>query len=169
MPDQSSSGDLELRLVPHGVEDGIPQSFTILLVNHTDHDVFLPMPITDCQGSYTGVTGLVVHFTPLLPEAPQPGRGCSASRYTWPPIMERIKEWQVVHPGEEFNLLGGSKAAYFESQMPGTYEVWAGYLPPFISPQDQAILEAAGIDFPREALTTPHLTFSRNVPRGPMQ
>jgi hypothetical protein len=161
-PAPNGTQPLELRLVPQDVEDGIPGSFTILLVNHSGHDVRLPMPDSNCSDSYNGNVGLSVRYTPLVP-APSMGHGCAADLYSWPPIMERIKDWRVVHSGESLNLLGADKKAYYDGGLPGSYEIWAGYLPPFIDPSDQIILRAAGVDFPQTALTTPHVAFVKKT------
>jgi hypothetical protein len=154
-------GGLELRIDPEGVENGIPQAFKIVLVNNTNHDVRLPMPSLGCSDTYSGNVRLVVHFTPLWPDPSEPTHtGCAQTRAKWPPIMDRIKGWTTVHAGSDLNLLGTVSKRYLNDQMPGAYEVWASYSPPFVDPYDEKKLRDAGIGFPHDALSSPHSKFN---------
>jgi hypothetical protein len=158
--DQKTSGNLELRLQPEAMDRGVPQEFSFLPVNHTDHDVRLPLPAIECSDSYNGEIRLHLVFTPLK-GGPVGGGGCAADRMDWPPIMERVREWRIVHPGETLTLKARHGQLHYDGQQPGRYEFWATYSPPSILPSDQEKLHAAGIDFARESLTTNHLTFIR--------
>ena len=40
---------LELRLQPEDVQAGVPEAFTFVLVNRSNHDVRVPMPSIECD------------------------------------------------------------------------------------------------------------------------
>lgn len=157
-PDQSTH-NLEFRLQPERLEQGVPQAFDFLLVNKTDHDVSVPIPRVECEDSYSGDILLRLHFTPLKPGPPDEGGGCANDRVHWPPIMDRITDWKVVHPGEALTLTADHEHLFYDGSKPGTYEFWAIYSPPSIDPSERKKLQESGIDFPHEKLRTYHLTF----------
>ena len=81
-PAPPKSGHLELRLTAENLVAGMPQDFTIQLVNNSDHDVRLPKPILMCQDG-TGRTGDLYFydvFTPAKPDTRnlRPQGGCAA-------------------------------------------------------------------------------------------
>lgn len=161
MTGQQKTGNLDFRLRPEAVEGGVPQAFSFLLVNTTDHDVRVPMPTVECEDSFSGAIYFRVNFKPLKPEPPGEGRGCAFDNELWPPILDRIKEWKLLHSGEALTLNADQEHLSYDGSKPGTYEFWAVYAPPNIDPSDQKKLRESGIDFPRERLVTQHLTFSR--------
>jgi hypothetical protein len=179
-PGQPPNGNLEFRILPEAVVRGMPQAFSFLLVNRTDHDVRVPVPAFKCSTAFVGSISLNVRFTPKVPSSgPSSGSGCAGDRMDWPPITERIMEWQVVPSGyalilkvdpknivwkiassvdissrnaaQEHAVQPGMRSYWYDDSQPGSYEFWATYSPPSISRSDQTKLEELGIDFPRAA------------------
>lgn len=154
-------GNLELRLVPENLQGEVPGGFTFLLVNKTSHEVRIPIPAIECEDAFDGAISLRLDFRPLEPGPAAEGHGCVGDRMNWPPILERIKEWKVLVPGESLTLKADREHLFYGNQQPGTYEFWATYRPPSISPLDQGTLKAVGIDFPGRELTSAHFVFVR--------
>jgi hypothetical protein len=162
--------NLKLVLQPDDFRDDMPQAFTFVLLNITDHDLLVPVhPSLDCFDNYDGSFWLVIKFTPVTPEPPGMGWGCGGSKYQWPPVLDRVKEWKTIRPGESFRITAPKDKLHLDGSKPGTYEFWARYVPPAISPDDETILRHAGFDFPVGAnrrvdlpqgeLTSAHITF----------
>ena len=145
--------NLKLLLQPEDIRDGMPQAFTFVLLNITDHNLLVPAhPSVDCGDSYDGSFWLEIHFTPwpftpLTLGPPVGSSGCSSSRYQWPPVLDRVKEWKTIGPGESFRITAPKDKFHFDGKL-GNYELWARYIPPYVSPSDETILRHAGIDFP---------------------
>lgn len=156
---QQRIGHLEFRLQPERVERGVPQAFSFLLVNETDHDVRLPIPTVQCEDSFDGHIEIRLRFTPLNPRSPDEGRGCAHDREDWPPIMDRIKEWKTVHAGDALVLRADREHLFYDDSQPGTYEFWAVYSPPSIDAADQRKLQDSGVDFSHERLRTLRVAF----------
>lgn len=163
-PEQRNTAALEFRLQPEAVARGVPEAFDFVLRNNTDHGVRVPMPTVECRDTYDGAILLKFDFT-----APKGGptdrkqRGCVKDRIEWPPVMDRIKGWKILHSGEALTLKevnGGS--LFYDDEKPGKYEFWAVYSPPAIDSIDQKKLRESGIDFPHTELTTPHVIFEKN-------
>jgi hypothetical protein len=89
------------------------------------------------------------------------GRGCGTGRSDWPPILDRIKEWKTLHPGESLSIDATQEDLLVDVRAAGRYEFRARYEPPEISANDQDILRKAGIDFPHRPLTSERLVFKR--------
>jgi hypothetical protein len=110
---QTHAEILELHLRPDPVKRGAPRTFSLLLVNKTRHDVYVPAPRRNCEDSYDGWFQIAGVFKPLTGTGEEPlfTAGCAAdSDVPTPPILDRIKEdeWQILHLGESLNL--GSRA-----------------------------------------------------------
>jgi hypothetical protein len=156
---QKAVTNLELRFVPGYVVNGIPQAFTLELINVTGHNVWVADPGVQCIHSYYGYFSLRLKFTPLHPPAPESGGGCAGDKFGWPPILERVQEWTLLPPGEEIKKTVSLAAMHYEARKAGTYEFWAEYAPPRGAAGRPADLRERGIDFPLDTLTTSHLTF----------
>jgi hypothetical protein len=152
---------LELRLQPDAPEKGVPQSFTVVLLNKSDHDIKLPIPAVDCEGAFTGVMGVSFRFTPLKPSGAGIGHGCANDTFVWPPILERAKKWKVLRPGDSLSIRETANQMFCECKAPGKYEFWAGYLPPSLTPEDKVTLRQASIDFPHHSLESVHMTYEK--------
>jgi hypothetical protein len=158
-PTRQRMGNLELRLQPERVERGVPQAFSFLLVNKTDHDVRVPIPTIECADSLNGDIELRLRFTPLKPGPPDEGRGCAHDRGDWPPIMERITDWKTVHSGDALVLHADREHLFYDDSRLGTFEFWAVYSPPSTDAADQRKLEESAIDFPHDKLRTRRVSF----------
>ena len=151
---------LELRLQPEDVQAGVPEAFSFVLVNRSNHDVRVPMPSIECEDpSFDGSIFLKVEFQPLRPDAPGFGSGCANDRMDRPAIMNRVKNWTNLHPGESLSLRAVRKRLLYPDKEPGTYEFCAHYFPPSVTPGDRETLNQSGIDFPQNELTSAHVTF----------
>jgi hypothetical protein len=92
--------NLELRLRPGALVDGVPDSFTFEIVSISKHDVRVPQPTVDSGDSYSGFIWLRRQFKPLHPNAKSDtGFGCAADKVHWPSILERAHEWRLLRPG----------------------------------------------------------------------
>jgi hypothetical protein len=161
-PSAKPTSNLELRLHAKAMQHGVPQAFTFLLVNRSDHNVRVPMPSVGCENAFAGALQLRLHFVPLKPVAPSGlGHGCACDTGNWPPILERVAAWQVLHAGESLSLGAGKSQLYYETDLSGSYEFWVEYAPPVITADDQQTLQQAGIDVPHGPLTSPYLKFER--------
>ena len=175
-PDGQEAGSLEFRVQADRLERGTLPAFRLLLVNKTDHDVYIPLPTQNCSDDYDGSFELVRDFKPLRGGAKPPGPGgdCAKDKFGWPPIMDRLRdeEWKILHSGDALTLnaerfdpvirrhilwdivpSGASPrqpgmVAFEHDSKPGTYEVWAAYSPPSIDLAAGKTLQERGIDYP---------------------
>jgi hypothetical protein len=156
--------NLELHLQPGNLGKGIPEAFTFIFANISDHDVRMPEP-SYCGSDTTGTIYLELELKPSPTSLV--GGGCGGGmgvggRVPWPPPMrDQAKDWKVLRPGESLTVTFDRKKLFADEQRPGTYEFWAEYTPPDIPAEDQRILTEEGIDFPREKLVSKHLIFVR--------
>jgi len=156
------SPNLELRLQPVELQNGVPKAFTFELVNISDHDVHLPKPLVDCSSGLNGYIWLQLDFTPLKFSHKGSGFGCAADvDAVGIPIKNRIQNWILLHPCEISKQTVGMQGLHYDDKGPGRYEFWAEYRPPAINPDDQKALSEAGMDFPRAALRTMHLVYRK--------
>ena len=147
---------LALRIEPKPGPSEIFRNFTILIVNNSNHDVRLPMPNPECADVPYGTVKFHVNLKPPLAGIRKLESSCF-SDYGYTPILDRIKAWRVLRPGQSLVL----KNASVPTQNDGKYEVWASYSPPGVPTQDEVILVKAGVDFPRCSLESSHLSFVR--------
>ncbi len=153
--------NLELRLTPGKVLNGVPVEFTFELVNVTDHDVYVPKPKVDCVSSLDGYIWLQLDFTPTRFSGYGIGFGCAEGRVGLPAILYRAKEWHLLHPGEAVKQTLRQQELHYDDKGAGAYEFWAEYHPPAINSQEQDTLKEAGIDFPREDLKTKRFAYKK--------
>src|SRR5215475_3960191 len=98
-----NAGNLQLRLQADAAPPTESPTFSLLLVNDTDHDVHIPVPAVNCENSYSGWIQIHLHFRSLSGKRePEVGGGCAGDRFgVWPPIMDRLsekgQEWQLLH------------------------------------------------------------------------
>lgn len=160
--------NLTLRLEVGSTSHGLPESLNFVLTNIGKHDLRLPRPTVNCGDSYDGSVWLWVQ----TPVPPRYGVGCSSSKYEWPPLLDRIKPWQTLRPGESLHIEVKADQLHFDGTHPGKYEFYAIYEPPSLSPDEQAALQKAGIgfpetgdpssvDYPQGKLTSASLIFTR--------
>jgi hypothetical protein len=120
VPDQAA-GHLELQIQPENFEQGVPQAFTFLIVNKTNHDVRIPVPTIQCEDSFNGDILLRLRFTPLKPE-PAEGHACALDNEIWPPILDRIQEWKIVPSGDTLKLNADREHLFYDASKPGNLE-----------------------------------------------
>lgn len=153
--------NLELRLVAGELGNGVPQAFTFELVNISDHDVRVPQPSVDCGSDFYGSIWLLLVFRPPHMADEWAGFGCADDRFDGDPILKRVQKWQLLHPGEVAKQTIGRDHLHYEGKDPGKYDFWADYRPPAIEQDDQKALRDAGIDFPREPLSSQHIIYEK--------
>lgn len=151
--------NLELRLKPGRLKNGIPAGFTFELVNISDHDVYVPKPKVDCVSSLDGYIWLQLDFTPAKFNDKGSGFGCVEDQVGLPAIMYRAKAWKLLHPGEAITQILDQHQLHFDDKGAGRYAFWAEYHPPTIIPSDQSALRKAGIDFAHQYLKTMTLVY----------
>jgi hypothetical protein len=153
--------NLELRLTPGKLLNGVPVEFTFELVNVADHDVYVPKPRVDCVSSLDGYIWLELDFTPAKFNNSGSGFGCIEDQVGFPAILQRTRDWQLLHPGEMVRQSLRKHELHYDDKGAGTYEFWAEYHSPSINSQDQETLRKAGIDFPRQDLKTQLFVYKR--------
>lgn len=146
--------DLELRLKPGKLLNGVPETFTFELVNISDHDVYFPKPKADCNSALNGSIWLQLDFTPAQFNNRGSGFVCVEDQVGLPAIMHRVKDWRPLHPGETISQTLDQRELHFDDKGSGRYVFWAEYHPPTIDQRDQSTLQQAGIDFPQKYLKT---------------
>jgi hypothetical protein len=160
LPPLPTNNDLELRLQPGDIHDGVPESFSFSLVNKSGHDIQVDTPAFGCGGSQLdGRFMLKITFTPL---PGRPGVGmhyCTNDAPDKRTISERMKTWKVLHHGESIVLQVTRKDIPYSDQEPGTYEFSASYYPPDMTADDRKMLIQAGVVFPPHVLTTAPVRF----------
>jgi len=160
---EAKRDNLELRLEAEDIQDGIPQTFTFLLVNKSNHDIRVPTPAIECEDPVNdGSFWLKVNFRPSRPDENGFGYGCSNDRTDRRPILDRVKTWKNLRPGESIVLKVARERLHYDCKEPGTYEFWAYYFTPTMTPSDRKVLSQTGIDFPHSQLTTTSVTFVEN-------
>ncbi len=156
------SAELSLQAVPGPLSNGIPQRFTFLLKNESNHPIVLPRPILDCGGSYTGEIWLRYHFTPRDPASRGVGFGCAADKYQWPSILDRVKEWKALQAGELLTVEGDAQTLHLQELQAGDYDLWVEYIPPFVPDDDLRTLTRFGYRTALRKLTSEHMHFEKH-------
>ncbi len=153
-------GDLELRLQPEDVRSNVPTAFTFLIVNRSDHEMRLPMPALERGDASHGTIWLHLTFVPSRHSStPSQLRGGGFNDYIYQPILDRVRSWKVLRPGESISL--GTTHDRVIAGEAGTYDYWAYYDPPGMPKVDEEVLQKAGIDYPKAELESTHVKFVR--------
>jgi hypothetical protein len=153
--------DVELRLEPSHVINGVPDTFSFVFVNVGDHEIRIP-PVSPCVGRHSGTLRLKLDFLPVGPPADGAGGGCGGGVSHPPPILEQAKSWRMLQPGKSLTVRYKRSELFVFEQHSGAYDFSGEYDPPRLTADESATLEHAGIDFPREPLQTTHLRFNRS-------
>jgi len=151
--------NLELRLKPGKLLNGVPADFTFELVNVSDHDVRVPKPKVDCNSSLDGSIWLQLDFTPAKFNDKGSAFVCVDDYGSLPVITQRSKNWLLLHPGEMISQTLDQRGLHYDDKGAGRYTFWAEYHSPTIGPQDQSTLREAGIDFPHHDLKTTRFVY----------
>ena len=156
---QQTTHGLELRLKPGALQNGLPQTLTIELVNTGDHEIRLPLPVLTCEDMMKGSIHLNVAFQPSRPGYPSGyGRGCGGGVYDLQTaILQRVREWRVLAAGDSLTLeaqtIRGIANSFYDEDKPGKYTYSVTYMPPYISDDHAQLLHIMGIDWPRNPIT----------------
>jgi hypothetical protein len=154
--------NLELRITPVELENGLLKGFSFVFVNVSDHKLRMPRP-TQCIGG-NGTVSLRSRFKPLNPlRVPSGGAGgCGSGLFGGRPgLLEWVKSWKPIERGESFTVSYSRRELFNFQEDAGAYEFWGEYLPPQLTVQDVSVLESAGFDYPRVPLTSGHLVYSK--------
>ena len=159
---QNSKDRLAIVLKWSRQSGGVPTDFRIEITNDSDHDIRLPEPAVECDSSFTGRVGVSFRFVPKVATQNE-GRGhaCVADTFDWPFILDRVQHWKVLAPGQSIEIVVTPEQMHCECSGAGKYEFWAGYLPPYVSAEEQQILRNSGIYIPNGAISSAHVVIIR--------
>src|SRR6266581_8455784 len=152
--------NVELRIRPSQLINGVPDTISFVFVNITDHEVSIP-PVSPCIGRYSGIVSLRLEFSPVGPRTAGKGGGCGGAVSHLAGILEEVKSWKRLQPGESLTVSYQRSELFVFEEAPGAYEFWGQYQPPHLTAEEMTALEHAGIDSPREPLCSTHLRFNR--------
>jgi hypothetical protein len=151
---QTAKHQLGLVVLPGDPEKAALETFTIKLVNHSEHNIWIPDPATQCEDSVNGYLWLRVE----LQDGSVPGYGCVLDRYRPESVLDRAQEWQILAPGAAIEKPISRAKLHLGIGHPDIREFWGEYIPPTLTTAEQRILEERGIDFPSQKLVTAHQT-----------
>jgi len=155
-----SNVPIELRLRPGELINGVPDTFSFVLVNAGNHDVRIPN-VSRCLSRHSGTVALRLELSPVSPTSTGQGGGCAQSVDPPRMILEDAKFWTTLKPGESFTVSYKRVELFVFEQVPGAYEFWGEYRPPKLTGEEIGLLQRAGIDFASETLRSAPLRFNR--------
>lgn len=160
---QSATKGLGLTLKTRQSERGFPALFEVSITNESDHDIRLPDPAIECDSSFTGRVGISFRFIPAkaVAQGDDRGYGCAADTMKWPFILDRVQHWNVLSPGQSLTVAVTPEQMHCDCVAAGRYEFWAGYLPPYVSSEEQHTLHNSGIYIPTGAISSAHLVINK--------
>jgi hypothetical protein len=160
----TTTGDIELRIQAQDASSGLPVGFSFQLVNTSGHDILLPSPSIACEDpTMDGSIFLKTDFTPRDPNAPRQRSNCTNDNMNHLPILERIKSWKTLHPGESLPLSASRMRFGDNLQDPGTYDFWAIYFPPVMEKDERKALLTQGIQIAREMAVSNHIILNKDA------
>jgi hypothetical protein len=151
---------IELSIRPSEVVNGVPDTISFIFVNAGDHEVRIPH-VSPCLGRHSGTLALRLEFSPAGPRGAGRGGGCAGLIDHPPGILEEVKSWKRLKPGESFTVSYKRVELSVFEQAPGTYEFRGEYRPPELTADETGLLRRAGIDFASEPLRSTPLRFNR--------
>ena len=159
-PQQVPPREIELKLLPVDVTDGVPTGFTFVLTNVSNEDLRVPPPNIDCSNpTPQGTLWLQESWVPVSGDGMGKGMGiCDRGGvYPKPPVtIEALtRTWTMLRPGESLRVTASSKELHYDFGLPGTYTFFAKYIPPQLSPDEELLLSDSGIVIPRQTVTSP--------------
>jgi hypothetical protein len=149
--------NLELRLESSGLKGGVPESFTFVFANVGSHDIHVPQ-VGPCLSKY-GWLRLQLDYKCVVDDLQGYGGGCGGGGGDGPGILYFAKSWKTLKPGESLQIKKSRRDMFQIEDCPGHYDFWAEFTPPDLSAAEIKTLTEAGVDFPREHLTSNRLTF----------
>ena len=136
---------------------------TVRLTNVSRHDLLIPPPHIDCGDVPHG--SLFFRIDIQRTSGPVSGMGCAADYVGSIPVQQRIRTWNRLAPGQSLDfkhdITSEPDALIRGTQRAGRYSFSVSYLPPYLSPQDQSLLQSVRIAFPEAPLETPWISFDR--------
>jgi hypothetical protein len=138
---------IELHIRPSELVNGVPDTISFVFVNAGDRDV--------------GTVALRLEFSPVGPRGSGKGGGCAGWLDHPRGILEEVKSWKRLKPGESFTVSYKRVELSTFEQAPGGYEFWGEYQPPKLTAEEIGLLGRASIDFAREPLRSGPLRFNR--------
>jgi len=157
---QTGAPIVELRIAPSELVNGVPDAISFVFVNAGDREVRIP-PVSPCLGRHSGTVVLRLEFSPAGPQGAGKGGGCGGSIDHPPGILEEVKSWKRLKPGESFAVSYKRVALSNFEQGPGAYEFWGEYHPPKLTAEEIGLLQRADIGFASQSLTSTPLRFKR--------
>jgi hypothetical protein len=153
----------KLTLQIHGEDlaNGVPESFSFVLLNEGNRDIYLPNPEIRCEGrAYEGMISLVYSFKPYDPRDEAFGSGCTEENRPMPAIRERLKSWVALPPGKSLTLNATRQQLGYLDSVAGVFTFAGVYDPPYVDANDAGVLRSLGINYPRIKLKTDAIKFA---------
>ena len=133
-----------------------PKRFGVQLTNITDNDIILPEPSINCGDNFDGSVWVRVH----APKPSNTGSGCGVSKWKWPAVTDSNPDLEdLTSPVNPSSCMLPKTSFRLKADDAGLYDFSAEYLPPFLSPEDQARLASKRIAYPTAKLQSAHLVF----------
>lgn len=154
---QVPPANVELQLRASEMVNGVPEIISFVFLNR-GQEVRVP-PVSPCFGDYSGMLILHFEFVPAPPVGPGVGGGCGGGADHIPPILDQVKSWRRLQPGESFTATYKRAELFAVQQGPGEYDFWGEYQPPRLSAEELSALEKARITVVRQSLISAHLRF----------
>jgi hypothetical protein len=151
---------VELRIRTSELVNGVPDTISFDFVNAGNREVRIP-PVSPCLGRHSGTLALRLEFSSPGPRGAGKGGGCAGWLDHPPGILEEVKSWRRLKPGESFTVSYKRVELSVFEQAPGAYEFLGEYRPPKLTAEEVGLLQHAGIDFACEPLRTTPLRFNR--------
>lgn len=151
---------VKLRIEGSELRGGVPERISFIFVNLSDQSLRMP-PVSPCSGHYSGHLTLMLEFSPAEQQTEGRGGGCGSGGFDFPSLVEQARAWKIIPPHQSFTVTYTRSELSSYQEAAGTYEFWGKYDPPQLTTQQLLALENAGIDFPREALVSERLRFTK--------
>jgi hypothetical protein len=160
-PAPMSLAQLELTMdVATTTSEGLPAALRFTLKNSGYTALDIPLPSLDCSGINGSIrVRVAVHHEG--PETSGRGHACMIGTDHEPPLADRVKtQWFHLLPGESLTLTGDRRRLVDKADGPATYEFWAEYEPPPLTPADRDRLAQDGYIVPSVSIDSDHLSYS---------
>jgi hypothetical protein len=143
-------------------EGGFPAALRFTLTNNGNVAVDMPTPAIDCQGP----NGTIRVRSVVRLDGPGSGctgHSCASGIGDGPSFGERVKStWLHLLPGEYLTFTGDRRFLVDRVDGPATYEYWAVYEPPSLTPEQRNELAQRGYLVPTDKAACDHLSYSQH-------
>jgi hypothetical protein len=154
--------ELELNLEARDVLRGVPTTFHIILRNIGKEDIRLPEPSLGCASALEGTVWLEEKYTPRLRGTDAAPNRCVALLPYEQDILKRARSWVVLRPGGYLERVASPGRMHYENHGAGTYELFAQYVPPTVTPDERRTLAEAGFVYPTVKLVSKHVVLKKD-------